>query len=71
MDWLQSRILKKEEKIKNYSTSFDENWLLLISDFGTRASASRTDFMDFSVIDSKFDRIYMYNYIPDEVTVIK
>lgn len=71
MDWLKGIIKKKELNISKYSKRYDENWLLLVSDFGTKASANRTDFIDFSVIDSKFDKIYIHSYMADEVTIIK
>lgn len=71
MDWLKSIIKKKELNISKYSKKYEENWLLLVSDFGTKASANRTDFIDFSVIDSKFDKIYIYSYMADEVTIVK
>jgi hypothetical protein len=42
-----------------------------VSDFGTPASANRTDFIDFSDIKSKFDKIYIHSYRADEITIIK
>jgi len=71
MKWLQSIITKKEQNIVKYSGNFDGHWLLLVSDFGTKASANRTDLIDFSIIKSKFDKIYIHNYRADEVTLIK
>jgi hypothetical protein len=71
MNWLTSVIDKKGKNIKKYSKEFDENWLLLVSDFGTKASANRTDFIDFSIIKSDFDKIYLYSYRADEVHQIK
>jgi hypothetical protein len=70
-DWLIGIIKRKEQNIDKYSKKYDENWLLLVSDFGTKASANRTDFIDFSVIKSKFDRIYIHSYMTDEVTKVK
>lgn len=71
MKWLQSIITKKENNIAKYHKNYDENWLLLVSDFGTEASANRTDFIDFSVIHSKFDKIYLFSYMEDNVTIVK
>lgn len=71
MNWLQNIISKKDNNIERYPKEYDENWLLLVSDFGTKASANRTDFLDFSVIESKFDKIFIYSYRADEVTIIK
>jgi len=71
MDWLKSVIKKKEKNISKYLKEYEENWLLLVSDFGTKASTNRTDFMDFSTIESKFDRIYIHSYMADEITIVK
>ncbi|WP_346238425.1 hypothetical protein ABDK00_008750 [Niabella insulamsoli] len=71
MKWLQNIITKKENNIAKYPKNYDENWLLLVSDFGTEASANRADFIDFSVIHSKFDKIYLFSYMEDNVTIIK
>lgn len=71
MNWLKGIIEKKERNIDKYIKTYDENWLLLVSDFGTKASANRTDFLDFSVIDTKFDKIYIHSYMADEVTTVK
>jgi hypothetical protein len=71
VNWLQKIILKKENNLGKYANNFNENWLLLVSNFGTKPSAYRTDFIDFSVIKSKFDKIYLYCYREDEVQIIK
>lgn len=71
MDWLKGIIKKKERNIEKYKKNYDENWLLLVSDFGTQASANRTDFIDFSGIESKFDKIYIHSYMADEITTVK
>lgn len=70
-NWLKTIINKKEQNIVKYSKKYDENWLLMVSDFGTKASAIRADNIDFSFIESKFDKIYIYSFIADEVTIIK
>lgn len=71
MDWLKGIIKKKEQNIIKYSKSYDENWLLLVSNFGTEASAHRTDFIDFSSIESKFEKIYIFSYMADTVITVK
>ncbi len=70
-DWLKNIIQKKENNIKKYKRKFDEDWLLLVADLGSKASSHRIDFIDFSSIQSKFDKIYLYQYRADEVTTIK
>lgn len=71
MDWLKGIIKKKENNIKKYKKQYKENWLLLVCDFGTKASSTRTDFTDFSVISTEFDKVYIYSFIADEITVVK
>lgn len=71
MEWLKKVIDKKDKNILKYSKKYEENWLLLVSDIGTKASSTRTDFMDFSLIKSKFDKIYIYSYMADEVNIVK
>ena len=58
MEWLKGIIKKKEMNIEKYPKQYEENWLLMVSDFGTKASSTRTDFIDFSTIQSKFDKIF-------------
>ena len=62
IEWLQKIITKKDNNIKNYPKEFDENWLLLVSDFGTKSSAHRFDNVDFSKIKTRFDRVYIYGF---------
>lgn len=71
MEWLKNIIKRKEVNIKKYSKQYVENWLLMVSDFGTKASSTRTDFIDFSTIESEFDRIYIYSYRADKITIVK
>lgn len=71
MEWLKGIIKKKEMNIEKYPKQYEENWLLMVSDFGTKASSTRTDFIDFSTIQSKFDKIFIYSYMADEITIVK
>lgn len=71
IDWLQNVIEKKESNISRYPKKYHENWLLLVSDFGTKSSAHRFDHIDFSQIKTKFDKVYIYNFMPDEVGRVK
>lgn len=70
-NWLENIINKKEVNIQKYKRNYEENWLLMVSDFGTKASSSSTDNIDFSSINTKFDKIFIYSYMADEVTVLK
>lgn len=71
LKWLEKNIKIKEEKIEKYEKTFYENWLLFIANFGDKSSSLRTDFTDFSEIKSKFDKIFIYSFIEDKVTVVK
>lgn len=71
VEWLKQVIQKKGDNIGKYKSSFDENWLLLVADLGSKASSHRIDLMDFSLIQSKFDKIYFYEYRADEICIIK
>jgi hypothetical protein len=70
-DWFKGVIRNKEKNIRKYPKQFDENWLLLVADFGTQASTNSFYGFDFSEIESEFDKIYMYSYMPDSITVVK
>lgn len=71
MDWLQSVISKKEKNIERYPKEFHENWLLLVSDFGTKASTHNFNRIDFTQIKTVFDRVYLYSYMTDSVEIVK
>lgn len=71
MKWLQDVIDKKENNIKKYPEKYNEDWLLLVSDFGTKSSAHRFDRIDFSKIQTRFDKVYLYSFSADEVEIIK
>lgn len=71
MEWLTEVIEKKENNIERYQNKFSENWLLLVSDFGTKASSHRFDKIDFSEIKTKFDKIYLYSFRADEIEILK
>jgi hypothetical protein len=71
MDWLKKVIEKKENNIERYPKEFYENWLLLVSDFGTKSSSHRFDRIDYSGIKTKFDKIYLYSFRADEIEIVK
>ena len=71
MEWLKAVIEKKEKNIDRYPKEFNENWLLLVSDFGTKASTHRFDGIDYSEIETKFDKVYLYSFRADEVEIVK
>ncbi len=61
----------KEAKIKKYKEKFDENWLILTSTFGTKSSAYDFEYVNFSKLETKFDKVYAYKYFEDAVVEIK
>lgn len=71
MKWLKQVIENKENNIERYQKEFDENWLLLVSDFGTKASSHRFDIIDYSGIKTKFDKIYLYSFRADTIEIVK
>lgn len=76
VDWidlgkLQTIISRKEQDIKNYAGTFDENWLLIVSNIGTKSSTNRFDFLDFSSIEATFNKVFVYKEMEDEIYVIK
>jgi hypothetical protein len=70
VDWLTKKIKEKEQKIANYRQSFDENWLLLISNTGTKPSAHRFDFLDFSQIETRFEKVFVYKSMESKIIEI-
>jgi len=71
IDWLQDIISRKDRKIDKYSQKFEENWLLLVTDFGTKASGFQYEFTDYSPIKTRFDKVYLYAWRADEVVSVK
>jgi len=69
--WFSSVIERKESKISNYSQAFDEKWLLMIANFGHESSAFQFSNLRAEFQKSKFDRIFIYNWMQDEIIRIK
>lgn len=69
--WLKDVIAQKEKNITKYGETFDENWLLLTSTFGTKSSAFHFDYINFSELQTKFNRVYIYKYFEDSVIEVK
>lgn len=71
IDWLKRIISKKEKNIERYPKDFYQNWLLLVSDFGTKASSHRFENVLYKDIETKFDKVFLYSYIADQVEIVK
>ena len=69
--WLTTIIKKKELNISKYKKEFDQNWLLLVANFGSKASANRTDFIDYSFLNTRFDKVFIHHYMSNEIIVVK
>lgn len=63
MDWVKGIIKEKELRIQKYQQRFDENWLLLLANFGHESSTYEFDYMILEKFNSKFERIYLYKYL--------
>jgi hypothetical protein len=69
--WFAEIIRKKELKISGYPESFDEKWLVLISNFGHESSHFEFTNLKKDFRDSPFNRIFIYKYREDEVIKVK
>ncbi len=69
--WLSNVITKKSSNIEKYNENFDENWLVLVSEFGTKSSAHRFDYINQEKIKSQFDKIYIYKFYEDKIIELK
>ena len=70
-NWLTSIISEKEKNISAYNRDFDENWLLLVSNLGDQSSGLHFYNVSINAISTSFERVYVYQYMQDEVIVIK
>lgn len=68
---LKGVIINKEKKIKKYSEKFDENWLVMVANFGTKSSARRFDYINYEDLKSAFNRIFVYKYFENNIIKIK
>ncbi len=61
--WVRDVVKSKEDKISQYSEKCEENWLLLLANFGHESSTHEYDYMVLNDFQSAFDRIYLYKYM--------
>lgn len=69
--WFAEKISRKEEILKTYRDQFEENWLVLLANFGHRSTAFQFPNLKGDFNSSPFDKIFIYNYMPDTIKVIK
>jgi hypothetical protein len=67
-DWVKKIITDKESKIELYPEKYDENWLLLLANFGHESSTHEFDYLILENFQSCFDRIYLYKYMDNSYT---
>lgn len=67
-DWLMTIVLSKEKRISSYPVTFDQNWLLLLANFGHESSTHDFDYLKLNEFQTAFDRVYIYKYMDDAYT---
>ncbi|WP_142683032.1 hypothetical protein [Chitinophaga polysaccharea] len=71
VDWIKRAIQEKEKNIKRYPTKFDENWLLLVANFGHKSSTHGFGYLEQEKFASQFDKIYLYKYMDNIIDQLK
>ncbi|GAB1445703.1 hypothetical protein MASR2M41_14210 [Flammeovirgaceae bacterium] len=69
--WFAEKIRRKEEILQTYSNKFEENWLVMIANFGHQSTAFQFSNLLESFDQSPFDRIFIYNYFPNKIKIVK
>lgn len=64
---LLNTIKSKESNLFKYENDFDENWLVIAANFGTKSSALRFDYINKIEYKSKFDRVFIYKQFEDKI----
>lgn len=67
-DWIKNIIKSKESKIANYPDKYDENWLLLLANFGHESSTHEFDYLFLKDFESVFDQVYIFKYMDNTYT---
>ncbi len=65
------RLQRKEAGLGDYRDSYDENWLLMVTNFGHESSGFHFHHLGVPFDQSPFDRIYLYKYFQEEVFRLK
>ncbi len=68
---LEKIIKSKEKNLIKYGDSYKENWLLITSNFGTKSSAKRFDFINQFDLKTTFDKIYIYKFFENKIIEYK
>jgi len=70
-DWIRQVILQKEKNLNSYGHLYDENWLLLASNFGHKSSTHDFYFFQNEELESDFDHIFLYRLMNNTFTRLK
>lgn len=70
-DWLTKVIIEKEKNIIKYKTLSNENWLLLLANFGHKSSAHTFNSIQIDKLVTKFDKVYLYKDMDNTILQIK
>ncbi len=70
-NWIKEKVAEKEKALERYCGQAEEKWLVLVSTFGTKSSAYHFDYLNFTELHTKFDKVYAYKYFEDKVIEIK
>ncbi|MBN8876778.1 MAG: hypothetical protein J0I32_04475 [Sphingobacteriales bacterium] len=67
-NWLKDIIRSKETRLPHYTRKVDENWLLLVANFGHESSTHEFDYLILEEFETSFDRVYLYKYMDNSYT---
>ena len=70
-DLLNRLIKKKEKSLTKYQSNYYENWLLIVVDLGHESSTHCFSNFDTEMLESSFDQIFLYGYMPNNLMRIK
>lgn len=66
-----SSLKKKNDKPKNYQQNYYQIWLLMVDDDREFVSSFSYDRSDENVLDSPFDRVFIFRYALDKIIELK
>lgn len=70
--WFLEVVERKEKAVHKYKSRFDEAWLLMVANFGSKSSYYQFSQLQQARFNSSpFDRIYIYKYMEDQAIRLK
>ncbi|MEZ4721941.1 MAG: hypothetical protein R2813_08715 [Flavobacteriales bacterium] len=64
--WIEDVIQRKELGLRKYKPQYDQNWLLMVCNFGHESSTFRFERLSEKQMATDFDRILIYQYRDDK-----